>query len=165
MNVATPLIVNIHVRPVYQADVKGKVDSLAFFKRVEWHMKTRSASLILLLVLAGSTFAGMPMHFGESECGMDSIMDMDCCKAALMQESSPEVANAKLCCALNCAKDGTASPPNMVRVTPPPLASTSSHPALTQPLAGNSLISRRIDRLHGPPDSRPTYLRNLALLI
>jgi hypothetical protein len=128
-------------------------------------MKTRLASLSLLLVLAGSTFAGMPMHFGEGECSMDGMMDMDCCKAALMQESRPEVADAKLCCALNCAKDGITSPPNIVRVTPPPLASASSHPALTQPLAVNSLLSRRIHRLHGPRDSGPTYLRNLALLI
>ena len=128
-------------------------------------MKTRLGSLFLLLVLAGSTFAGMPLHFGERECSMDGMMDMDCCKAALMQESSPEVADAKLCCALNCAKDGTTSPPNIVRVTPPPLASASSHPALTQALAVNSLLSRRIDRLHGPPDSGLKYLRNLALLI
>src|SRR6185369_9830203 len=105
-------------------------------------MKSRLASLFLLLVLAGSTSAGMPMHFGEGDCGMDSMMDMDCCKAALMQESSPEVADAKLCCALNCAKDGTTSPPNIVRVTPRPLASASSHPASTQPLTVNSLIFR-----------------------
>lgn len=128
-------------------------------------MKTRLASLFLLLVLAGGTVAGVPMHFGEAECSMDGMMDMDCCEAALMQESSPEVAYAKLCCALNCAKDRTTSPPNIVRVTPPPLASASSHPALTQPLSFNSLLIRRIDRLHGPPDSGPTYLRNLALLI
>ena len=128
-------------------------------------MKARLASVFLLLVLAGSTFAGMPMHFGEAECSMDGMMDMDCCEAALMQESSPKVADAKLCCALNCAKDGTTSPPNIVRVTPPPLASASSHPALTQALAVNSLLSRRIDRLHGPPDSGLKYLRNLALLI
>ncbi|HEV8369068.1 MAG TPA: hypothetical protein VGQ39_14030 [Pyrinomonadaceae bacterium] len=128
-------------------------------------MKTRLASLFLLLVLAGSTFAGMPMHFGERECSMDGMMDMDCCKAALRQESTPEVADAKLCCALNCAKDGTTSPPSIVRVTPPPLVCASSHPALTQPLAVNSLLFPRIDRLHGPPDSGPAYLRNLALLI
>ena len=128
-------------------------------------MKAPLASLFLLLVLAGSTFAGMPLHFGEPECGMDGMMDMNCCEAALMQESSPEVADAKLCCALNCTKDGTTSPPNIVRVTPPPLASASSHPALTQALAVNSVLLRRIDRLHGPPDSGPTYLRNLALLI
>jgi hypothetical protein len=128
-------------------------------------MKSRLASVFLLLVLAGSTLAGMPLHFGEGECGMDSMMDMDCCKAALMQESGPEVADAKLCCALNCAKDGTTSPPDIVRVTTPPLVSASSHPASTQPLTVNSLIFRRIDRLHGPPDSGPTYLRNVALLI
>jgi hypothetical protein len=128
-------------------------------------MKSRLASVFLLLVLAGSIFAGMPLHFGDGDCGMDSMMDMDCCKAALMQESSPEVADAKLCCALNCAKDGTTSPPHIVRVTTPPLVSASSHPASTQPLTVNSLIFRRIDRLHGPPDSGPTYLRNLALLI
>jgi hypothetical protein len=128
-------------------------------------MKSRLGSLFLLLVFAGSTSAGMPMHFGEGECGMDSMMGMDCYEAALMQESRPDVADAKLCCALNCAKDGTTSPPNIVRVTPPPLASASSHPALTQPLAVNSLLVRRIDRLHGPPDSGPIYLRDLALLI
>ena len=128
-------------------------------------MRTRLASLFLLLVLAGSTFAGMPMHFGEAECGMDGMMDMHCCEAALMHESSPRVADAKLFCALNCAKGGTTSPPNIVRLTPPPLASASSHPALTQPSPVNSLLFRRIDRLHGPPDSGPKYLRNLALLI
>lgn len=128
-------------------------------------MTSRLASLFLLLVLAGSTFAGMPMHFGEAECSMGGMMDMDCSEAALMQESSPEVADAKLCCALNCAKDGTTSPPNIVRVTAPPLASASSHHALTQALAVNSLLSRRIDRLHGPPDSGLKYLRNLALRI
>lgn len=128
-------------------------------------MKARLASLFLLVVLAGSTFAGVPMHFGEAECSMDGMMDMDCCEAALTQESSPKVADAKLYCALNCAKNGTTSPPNIVRVTPPPLASASSHPALTQALGVNSLLFRRIDRLHGPPDSGPKYLRNLALLI
>ena len=128
-------------------------------------MKSRLASVFLLLVLAGSTFAGMPLHFGESECGMDSMTDMDCCKAALVQESSPEVADAKLCCVLHCAKDGTTSPPNIVRVTPPLLVSASSHPASTQPLTVNSLIFRRIDRLHGPPDLGSSHLRNVALLI
>ena len=128
-------------------------------------MKARLASLLLLLVFAGSTFAGMPMLFGGGECSMDGRTDMDCCEAALMQESGPEIADAKLWCVLNCAKDGTTSPPNIVRVTPPPLASASSHPALTQRLAINSLLFRRIDPLHGPPDSGPKYLRNLALLI
>ena len=125
----------------------------------------RLESLILLLVLGGSAFAGVPQHFGESECGMDGIMAMDCCKAALLQEETPKVADAKLCCALNCAQNGTTSPPNIVRVTPPSPARGPAHPAIAQPLPQSSLLFLRIDRLHGPPNSGPTYLRNLALLI
>ena len=128
-------------------------------------MKKRLASLFLLLVLASSAFAGVPLHFGESECGMESMMDMDCCKAALLQIQTPEVADAKLCCALNCAQNGTTSPPNIVRATPPSPTRAPSHPAIAQPLPQSSLLSHRIDRLHGPPNAGPTYLRNLALLI
>jgi len=125
----------------------------------------RLAALILLLVLATSAFAGVPLHFGESECGMESMMDMDCCKAALLQNQTPEVADAKLCCALNCAQNGPTSPPNVVRVTPPSPARAPSHPAIAHPLPQSSLLFDRIDRLHGPPNSGPIYLRNLALLI
>lgn len=128
-------------------------------------MKKRLASLFLLLVLASSAFAGGPLHFGESECGMESMMDMDCCKAALLQDQTPEVADAKLCCALNCAQNGTTSPPNIVRVKPASRACTLSHPAIEQRLQQSSILFHRIDRLHGPPKTGPTYLRNLALLI
>jgi hypothetical protein len=128
------------------------------------HMK-RLSSLFLLLVLATSALAGVPLHFGESECGMESMMDMDCCKAALLQNQTPEVADAKLCCAMNCAQNGTTSPPNVVRVTPPSPARAPSHPAIAQSLPQSSFLFHRIDRLHGPPNAGPTYLRNLALLI
>jgi len=128
-------------------------------------MKKRLASLFLLLVLFGSAFAGVPLHFGESECSMGGTMDMDCCKAALLQKETPEVADAKLCCALNCAQNGTTSPPGSVRIAPPSPARTSSAPAIVQALQDSSLRSRSIDRLHGPPNSGSTYLRNLALLI
>ncbi len=128
-------------------------------------MKKRLASLILLLVLATSALTGVPLHFGESECGMDGMMDMDCCKAALLQNQTPEVADAKLCCALNCAQNGTTSSPNVGRVNPPSPARAPLHPAIAHPLPQSSLLLHRIDRLHGPPKSGPTYLRNLALLI
>ena len=125
----------------------------------------RLVSLLLLLILAGSALAGVPLHFGESECSMDGMMDMDCCKVALLQKETPKVADAKLCCALNCAQNGTTSPPNVVRVPPPSQVPTPSHPAITEPLPSFSLRCS-IDRLHGPPGSvPPTYLRNLALLI
>jgi len=125
----------------------------------------RLVSLLLLLILASSAFAGVPLHFGESECSMDGMMDMDCCKAALLQKETTKVADAKLCCALDCAQNGTTSPPNVVRVTPPSQVRTPSHLAITGPLPSFS-VRGSTDRLHGPPGSvTPTYLRNLALLI
>jgi hypothetical protein len=127
-------------------------------------MKKRLASLFLLLVLAGSASAGIPLRFGESGCNMPEMMDMDCCKAALLQSQTSEVANAKLCCALNCAQNGTTSPPSGVRVTPPATARLLDYPAIPQPKL-NAAFFRRIDSSHGPPSSSPTYLRNLALLI
>ena len=125
----------------------------------------RLASLILLLVLAGSAFAGVPLHFGESECSMDGMADMDCCKAALLQKEAPEVADAKLCCALNCAQNGTTAPANAVRVTPPSPGRTPLYLTTPQSLPSFDFRFGCIDRLHGPPGSPPSYLLNLALLI
>jgi len=127
-------------------------------------MKKRLASLFLLLLLVGSAFAGVPLHPGESDCGM-SMMDMDCCKVALLQQQTPEVADAKLCCALNCAQNGTTSPPGSVRITPPSPVRMSSSPVLAQALPFSSFRSQSIDRFHGPPFPAPAYLLNLALLI
>lgn len=123
-------------------------------------MKRRLASLFLLLVFAGSAFAGVPLEFGNDECSMHP--GMDCCKVARAQTPTPEVADAKLCCALNCAQNGMMSQPNVRRVTPPAVRA-SLHPALTPPAL--DFLVHRIDRLHGPPQSEPAYLRNLALLI
>jgi hypothetical protein len=125
----------------------------------------RVSSLFLLLVLAGSAFAGVPMTFGESECSMGGMMDMDCCKAALQQAETTKLTGAELLCVLSCAQNGTTSPPNTVRVNPPSPARTNSHPAIAQSLPQSTFLFHRIGRLHGPPKSRPTYLRNLALLI
>jgi hypothetical protein len=127
-------------------------------------MKKRLSSLFLLLVLIGSAFAGVPLHSGESECGM-SMMDMDCCKAALLQQQTPEVADAKLCCALNCSQSATTSPVNSVRVSPPSQVSLPAHPASTT-LMSLLLPLRFFGPSHGPPkDPQPAYIRHLALLI
>jgi hypothetical protein len=128
-------------------------------------MKKRIASLVLLLVLAGGTFAGIPLRFGEGECSMGNMMEMDCCKAALMQSQTAEAAAAKLCCALNCAQNGTTSPPSAVRVASPAPTSLSPFPAIPQQVLITALRFRYIDGAHGPPGSPPAYLRHLALLI
>jgi hypothetical protein len=129
-------------------------------------MKKRLASLVLLLILAGGAFAGVPLHFGEqSSCSM-GMEGMECCVMALIQSRTAEVAAAKLCCAMNCAQNGTTSPPNIVRVTPPLPTDIPAHPALTGTLSNSLLLRRRFEREHGPPiDSQPAYIRHLALLI
>ena len=128
-------------------------------------MKKRLASLFLLLVLAGSAFAGVPLHFGESECSMGGMMDMDCCKAALRQKETAKITDAELYCALSCAQNGTTLLPSFVPVTPPSPAPVASHPAIAQPLLPSSSLFHHVDRLHGPPSLGPIYLRNLAILI
>ena len=140
-----------------------KFDLLSTSIRVSSHMKSRFASLFLVLVLAGSASAGLPLPFSADECDMHP--GMDCWKIARAQTATPEVADAKLCCAIICAQNGTTSPPNVVRVSSPSSVRASSHPALTHAMPIPALRIHHIDHLHGPPRSEPAYLRNLALLI
>ena len=128
-------------------------------------MRTRLTSLVLLMIVAGGAFAGTPLHSSEQTCSMGGAMgEMDCCKAALMKAQTAESASARLCCALNCTKDGT-SPDNSVRPSPQLQRSVSAYPVGTQPLLA-TVLSSRVDRSHGPPaDSHPAYIRHLSLLI
>jgi len=129
-------------------------------------MRKRFTSLALLVVLAGSAFAGVPMHSGESECSMGAAMaGMDCCKAALMGRQNPEVTAARLCCATNCSHDGS-TPPSSLRVSPQSQPAVSDYQPGTPALPASLLLTARINRSHGPPtDSYPAYIRHLALLI
>ena len=140
-----------------------KVESVRRLNESVSQMKTRFASLFLVLMLAGSASAGLPLPFSADECDMHP--GMDCCQLARNPITSPDVADAKLCCVLICAQNGTTSPPNIVRVSSPPAVRASSHPALTHSTPIPALLIHHIDRLHGPPNSKPAYLRNLALLI
>jgi len=129
-------------------------------------MRNQLTSLVLLLVLAGSAFAGIPIHFGESECSMSQPMDgMDCCKVALMGGGSPEATAARLCCVVNCSHDGS-TPPSGMRVSPQSQPVVSHYLPGTPALAASILLTRHIGHSHGPPtDSHPAYIRHLALLI
>ena len=129
-------------------------------------MRKRLTSLVLLLVLMGSVFAGVPLPSGESECSMGQAMEgMDCCQAALMGGQALEVTEARLCCAINCSHDG-ATPPSGVRVAPRTQHLVSDfQPGAALPPAA-VLLTRHISHSHGPPlDSHPAYIRHLALLI
>jgi hypothetical protein len=128
-------------------------------------MKKRLASLVLLLVLVGGAFAGVPLTFGESNCSMGA-MDMECCKAMLLLQSRAKFTQEEeLLCVLNCAQNGTTLPASIVRLNPPAQTIQPPHATLTQPLCLPFSSSVANARINSPPGSPPTYLRNLALLI
>ena len=129
-------------------------------------MGMRLTSLVLLLIVAGGAFAGTPLHSSEQSCSIGGAMgEMDCCKAALIKAQPPESVSARLCCAVNCSKEGT-SPTNGVRFSPQLQLSVSAYPVRAQSLLPTIPLLGNIDRLHGPPtDSNPAYIRHLSLLI
>jgi hypothetical protein len=126
-------------------------------------------SLVLLLAIAGSTLAGMPLHSGEQECSMSGMSGMsggmDCCAVAHMQSDTPEVSAARLCCAVNCPQSGTTAPGgSLQRISS--VVIIAPHPATIQPPpplpASKPGYHPAQDYL---PNSQPTYIRHLALLI
>ena len=129
-------------------------------------MRIRLTSLILVLMLSGSAFAGVPVELGEQSCSIDHSMgDMDCCKVALRPGKDAQAATARLCCALNCSKDGTA-PVKGSRFAPQLQLTVISYPLIPQPLLISHFRNQLFGPSHGPPgDSHPAYIRNLALLI
>ena len=129
-------------------------------------MRMRLTSLVLVLMLSGSAFAGVPVQLGEQACSMDHSMgDMDCCKVALTPGKDPQAATARLCCALNCSKEGTA-PAKGAHFAPQLQLTVISYPPIPQALLTSRVGNRLFGPSHGPPgDSHPAYIRNLALLI
>lgn len=150
-------------RPVVAQDALTGKDSI---HRVSTVMRTRLTSLLLVLMLSGSALGGVPVQFGEQSCGMDHEMgDMDCCQVALMTSNDAHTATARLCCALNCPKDGTA-PTNEAPFAPQLQLTLISYPPSPHAVLSSQLRSRLFGPSHGPPgDSHPAYIRNLALLI
>jgi hypothetical protein len=129
-------------------------------------MKQRLAALILLLVLFGGAFAGVPLTFGEGQCNMGGMMDMECCKTMLLQKQRAKLtAEEELMCVLACSQNGTTLPTGIVRVTPPAQTIQPAPVPLTQSLPISVYLFRTTTQAHSPPGSPPTYLRNLTLLI
>jgi hypothetical protein len=128
-------------------------------------MTKRLTALFLVTVMTGGVLAGMPLHSGEQECSMTAMSGMDCCAAARAQDAVPEASAARLCCAVNCPQSGTTSPGGLVRPVSP-LAVTAVHPAAAQlpPRIPGSTLRLDSPQDH-PPNSQPTYIRHLALLI
>src|SRR5258708_20675852 len=108
-------------------------------------MRARLTSLVLLLIVAGGALAGTPLHSNEQSCSMGGAMgEMDCCKAALMKAQTAESASARLCCALNCSKEGT-SPNSGVRLSPRLPLAVQVFPGVNHALLPSILLLRRVD--------------------
>lgn len=122
-----------------------------------------SASLILIVALAGGGLSGMPLHSGEQGCPMMGMPD--CCQKAQAQSDAPAVQAARLCCALNCTSPGTTAPASSFQFSPS-IAVVLHGTVIPRPAA---LLSVKLLQNNSPPgyqqDSNPAYIRHLALLI
>jgi len=121
-------------------------------------------NLLLILTVASSVAAGMPLHSNEQECSMGG--DLDCCKTALLAAQTPQVAAARLCCAVNCTTDGATNPTGNSTLPAQSQPALPAHPATAPALLDFHFFPKFVAASHGPPAySEPAYIRHLALLI
>jgi hypothetical protein len=123
------------------------------------------ASSFLLAALGISAVAGMPLHSGEHECNMPGMKDgMDCCAKAHARQDTPEVAAARLCCAINCSSPGTAQTGIRLRLSPLAAAAPRANTFKTPPVTLSPVLLYGLVSGH-PQHSPPAYIQHLALLI
>ncbi|HYY97162.1 MAG TPA: hypothetical protein VE642_01145 [Pyrinomonadaceae bacterium] len=123
------------------------------------------ASSFLLAALGISAVAGMPLHSGEHECNMPGMKDgMDCCAKARARQDTPEVAAARLCCAINCSSPGTAQTGIRLRLSPLAAAAPRANTFKTAPVTLSPVLLYGLVSGH-PQHSPPAYIQHLALLI
>src|SRR2546421_12407731 len=100
-------------------------------------MLKKVTNLLLILTVASGVVASMPLHSNEQACSIGE--DMDCCKTALAEAQTPQVAAARFCCAVNCTIDGTTNPTGNATLPSQFQTLLSAHPATAAAL----LNSRR----------------------
>ena len=120
-------------------------------------------SFILVMTLAGSALAGVPMQSGEKSCPLMGMAD--CCKKAQSQDATPQVYAARLCCSLNCSLPGTTGSTGIEPKTPSPALALHNAPhtpaSYVATMRGAMANSSPERNQHSPP----IYLQHLALLI
>ena len=141
------------------------VDSRSLFSIKSLTMMKWATSLVLVLVIAGSVFASLPIHFGGHDCGM-----MDCCEtekatAPSHHGEAPKGQAATLYCFLNCPQP-TVPTRSGTEAKSSPSASADNHPAVVQTPAAVPVASLRLKPIEThQKNSHPVYIRHLALLI
>jgi hypothetical protein len=122
-------------------------------------MLKRLTNLLLILAVGVSVSAGIPLHSGGSGSGM-----IDCCKKALEQDDSPQVAVARLCCAMNCNEPGATTGNTSQGFSQAGLEPSSSIVLPLPPVSNYKPLRAQYGRT-SCAYSEPSYLLNLALLI
>jgi hypothetical protein len=90
--------------------------------------------------------------------------EMDCCALARMQAQTPEIAAAKLCCAINCSQPAQTESINSVRISLP--ATTLVHPPMAAlPATSPRFLHSFSSAFPSSATAKPSYILNLALLI
>jgi hypothetical protein len=120
---------------------------------------TKLTNLILILAVGSSVAAGMPMHSGSSEPAM-----MDCCKKALEENGTPQVAAARLCCAMNCNEPGSTNGQTSQNFRQTDAEPTTSA-VVSLPSTANYKSLRPSYLSTTSSSSKPAYILHLALLI
>gem|GEM_PF-483962 len=130
-------------------------------------MRKRLTSFALVLVVAGSVYAGMPLHSSEQECNMPGMAGMDCCKKAAKPASvAAEDLLARLCCAINCSQEGSTAPQGTQLPRPSVEQLVRNHSSWHQAQETTPFSAPGVSWAHSPPPySNPAYIRHLALLI
>jgi hypothetical protein len=123
-------------------------------------MAKRLLSFFLLVLLAGSVWAGIPFHTSQ-DSGMAA---MPCCKAAKNLKAKKATA-ARLCCLVNCTDPVPPAPSGgQLNLAAPLVIAVQFIPArVSSSLTVASFWAGK--RLTPRPAFQPKYIQNLALLI
>ena len=121
-------------------------------------MFKKLTNLVLVVAVAASVAAGMPLHSRSAQSAM-----MDCCKKALEQSDSPHVAAARLCCAMNCSEPASTNGNFGQNFSQTGAELSPVIVVALPPLANYKSQRPRYARMSSA--TKPAYILNLALLI
>lgn len=131
-------------------------------------MLKRLSSLVLVILLVGSVFAGAAPVRDEHVCamaGMEMMPGMEtmpCCKEE--QVNTPELVRDEMRCCI-AIPQAPGSSGTTFRLTLPSFSIAVAHPAIVQ---SPSILSKNYERCSTQvflPNLQATYIRNLSILI
>lgn len=126
-------------------------------------MLKRFSSLALVLLLAGSIFAGAVQVRQEHVCAMAGMETMPCCHEGQAQAPKLDHDDMLVCCIAIPPAPGSSG--TTFKLSPPSFSVAILHPAVEQSPATQSTGQERPSAQFFLPNLQATYIRNLSLLI